>query len=327
MSDPIKQHYIPSSHLARFTVGRTKSSDMWVTDLKDKKQHVKTPNSIGYMKHLYTLDVDEDTYDRYQFEKAFGELENEASQTFKRILKSERIPNHITQPTDYEILITYMALLAVRTPQKIELMTKPVVKTQEIALDIMTSTPERWEAVKNNMASSGEGRFMDMRDIPFEEVKNITDRVKIQVIQNYKIEMMLNMFENLIPLLGRRFWTLYLSKEDITTMPQLGGFICSDHPVSIISLKKLPPICAPGFGMLHTEVSMPISENAALVGSFDGCDSTRIISIKGIASINSRTMMYANRYLLHANKNFIWEDRSNEIKNASEYLELIKNEK
>lgn len=325
MDDPIKQHYIPSFHLSLFSMGDQKGSDIWVTDLKYKKQYLRTASKMAYMSDLYTFEPGSDIEDRYILEKTFSQIERETAKTFRKILDTERLPSRNTHSTSFDILINYIALLAVRTPQKIESMVNPIIKTQEIVLDIITSDPKKWEATQRRIASTKNEKSAEMVNISFDEARNIKDKIKLKVAQNYKMKMMLDAVDILIPLLAKRYWTLYLSKDDTTTMPQLGGFICSDNPVSIISLRKLPAIYSPGFGMPYTEVSIPISKNAFLVGRFNGSDTTEVISIRGMASANSRTSMYADRYLFHANKNHIFVDNNDEIQNVTKLLNVLKN--
>jgi len=160
----------------------------------------------------------------------------------------------------------------------------------------------------------------------YDQMRNFFDskQYTMDINQNYKIKQLLHSIDILIPLLAERKWSLLLSKDMATTMPELGGFICSDNPVALVSLDPLPPIYSPGYGMLRTEVTLPLSKNVALVGLFEGEEKVSIISVKGMAAINSRTSMYADRFLYHSNKNFILVNQQQGISNATDFLKYCK---
>ncbi len=326
MSDPIRQHYIPKFHLTYFTEGISSGSKLWITDKKYLKQYKKTPNTIAFEKDLYTLEPDY-YEDRYVYEKSFSKLETEAAKVFNFIIENEYFPNRFTHSTKFEILMNYIALLAVRTPSNINTITKPIEEISKIALKLSTAVPERWEVVKQKMIDRGIISEEESEHYSYTHVKSIVndmvdnDKYYVKLNQGSLMNMVLEGYETILPLLIKRRWILWLNKDRYFSKPEFGGFICSDNPVGLVFNKKIPPsIYSPGFGLLNTEISIPLSTNIALTGTFEGVDTTSIISLKGIASLNSRTGMHSDRYLFHPNKNFIYIDPEDSIKNSKQYL-------
>ncbi|KNY27689.1 hypothetical protein [Pseudobacteroides cellulosolvens] len=57
--------------------------------------------------------------------------------------------------------------------------------------------------------------------------------------------------------------------------------------------------------MPNTEVSIPLTKQAALIGRFEGEAEVNYLTLSGLAALNSRTGMYSERFLYHPYKNFI----------------------
>ncbi|MHB8076657.1 DUF4238 domain-containing protein [Desulfosporosinus fructosivorans] len=242
----------------------------------------------------------------------------------KQIIKTEQIPTR----DGFNILINFIALMASRTPRRINHRTQPLVDISEIMMEMNLSTKERWLNLTSRMIADGKlpPESLQKQDLNYDKLREFfkSKRYTMTVNQNYKIKQLLDSIDILIPLLAERKWSLLISKDMTTTMPELGGFICSDNPVALVSLDPLPPIYSPGFGMLRTEVTIPLSKNVTLVGRFEGKGTVTVISVKGMAAINSRTGMYADRFIYHSNQNFIHVNQQQGISNATDFLKYCK---
>lgn len=321
---PIKHHYIPQFFLANFTDIGNKESKLWVTDQKQCKQWKASTSAVAYQNKLYSLESNPDGMlnEPDAIEKAFSKIESMAATVIKEILETEQIPTG----DGFNILINFIALMASRTPKMINHRTKPLLEINEMIMRMSLSSKERWQGLTSQMVKEGKLLPEALNDTNYGKMCDFfySKRYTMDINQNYKIEQLLDSINILIPLLGQRKWSLYVSRDITTTMPQLGGFICSDNPVALVSLVPLPPIYSPGFGMPRTEVTMPLSKNVAIVGRFEGGKKVSIISVKGMASINSRTGMYADRFLYHSNKNFIMINQQQQICNVNDLLEYCK---
>lgn len=321
---PVKHHYIPQFYLSNFLESDNKDSQLWVTDLVQCKQWKASPSAIAYQNKLYSLENQDCLmFETDAIEKAFSSIESMAAPVIKQIITTEQLPSG----KSYNILMNFIALMISRTPTMINQRTKPFIEMNEIILDTYLSTKEHWKSLNSRIVADGELSPETLNGISYEKMRDFYDskRYKMDLSQNYKIKQLLQSIDILIPVLAQRKWSLFLSKDITTTMPQLGGFICSDNPVSLISLDPLPPFYSPGFGVLRTEVTMPLSKNTAIVGRFEGKEDVTTISVKGMAAINSRTGMYADRFHYHSNKNFIMVNNQQQICNVNSMLSYYKN--
>lgn len=321
---PVKHHYIPKFYLSNFTETEDENSQLWVTDQKQCKQWKASPSAVAYQNKLYFLEETTDnTFPEPDIiENAFSKVESMAAPVIKEILRTEQLP----AGEGFNILINFIALMASRTPAIIIHRTEPIIKINEIIMDMYLSSKDRWKALTSRMSVEGRLSPESLDDANYEKMRDFfySKRYIMDINQNYKIKQLLDSVDILIPLLAQRKWSLLLSKDITTTMPQLGGFICSDNPVALVSLDPLPPFYYPGFGMPCTEVTMPLSKNAAIVGRFEGEEKVTIISVKGMAAINSRTGMYADRFFYHSNKNFIMINNQQQICNVNALLDYCK---
>lgn len=317
---PVKHHYIPQFFLSNFTETGNKDSQLWVTDQKQCKQWKSSISTAAYQNKLYSLEGNtEGTLNEIDaIEKAFSKVESMAAPVIQEILKTERLPTE----DGFNILINFIALMASRTPTMIEHRTKPIIEINEIILDMYLSKKERWQSLTSRMVTEGKLSPKSLEETNYDKMRDFfySKRYTMDINQNYKIKQLLDSVDILIPLLAQRKWSLFISKDITTTFPQLGGFICSDNPMALVSLDPLPPFYSPGFGMPRTEVTMPLSKNVAIVGRFEGKENVSIISVRGMASMNSRTGMYADRFLYHSDKNFIMINQQQQICNVNDLL-------
>lgn len=258
-------------------------------------------------------------------EKAFSEFEDMAARVIRQIIRTEQLPSG----KDRNVLINFIALMVSRTPSMINHHMEHIIELNKMLLGYCFSSKEYWNSLIYRLVDEGELSPKDANDTDYEKMHDFfySGNYKMDINQNYKVKQILDSVDILIPLLARRKWSLFISKDITTTIPQLGGFICSDNPVSLVSVDPLPSFYSPGFGMSCTEVTIPLSKSIALVGRFEGKSTTGIVSIKGLAAINSRTGMYVDRFLYHSNKNFIFFNEQQQLCNVNYLVERCSSNK
>ncbi len=145
--------------------------------------------------------------------------------------------------------------------------------------------------------------------------------------QNSKLKTILDQIDNLIPYLGSRKWSLIFTNESN------GGFVCSDNPVSLVWIDQQMQI-SPDFCKRDTEVTVPLTNEIALLGKLDGHEKILTADIKDLAEINARTIMYADKFVFSANDDFfcIRKDgtigkRNELVKDLREMQTGVKNDK
>jgi hypothetical protein len=313
----INHHYVPASHLANFTKKGVVDSRLWVFDTETGKQWEDKPKNVAFKKRLYNVDVPDQRPD--VLEDVFADIENKAAPIIREICESLIMPTG----DDYNWLMNYIALLAERTPARREVHEKPMHDISKIMLQMMLSTPERYEAVRRSMAQSGEPvednvSYEQLRRFAYEE------KYTLSFDNNTHIKNLMAAVDAILQPLASRHWSVVLSPSP------LGDFICSDNPVSLhwATLKDRGFWSSPGHGLLDTEVSVPLSSRVALLGRFEKVHppSAILASRKTLASINSNTGRHSQRFIFSRKNDFFWYTKDNRIGNVDEYKRFIQME-
>ena len=316
---PVKHHYVPRFYLTGFTNESKEESKLYVFDTEKMDLRTSTPINEGFENHLYRLDTrptDEgDILDVFEIEKGFGNFEDVVSPILKKVRDTFELP----EGEDLDILINFIALQSVRTPYHINNFDKPIQDISKMSMKMMLSTKERWESVVNRVKK--EKPDFNPK-LGYESMKKFVDKGNYDVIvaRNYKLSMMLSSIDIMISLLGQRQWSLWIASD------LMSHFICSDDPVTItwtngLSAAGLQKV--PGFGMNNTNVIMPISKNIAIIGKFE-INTGAICSAHAVANINTRTMMFAKRYLYSNMESFIYINKNQQLDNSSNFLKELR---
>ncbi|MBO2942791.1 DUF4238 domain-containing protein [Paenibacillus sp. F411] len=310
----VKHHFIPAFHLAMFTQGGTKESILWVFDQTNGKQRDAVPKSVGYQKHLYSVDLPNIEPD--VIEDVFKVIEDKVAPIIKEICNTKQIPASVE---DYNWLINYIALLAERTPVRLEHVTKPIKEISKLISQMTLATPEKFEALKKKIGRDGV-EFDE--NVSYKELKEFIfgDNYTISVDNNTRIRGLFNAIDAIIPFLGARNWTVVYSP------PEIGDFVCSDNPVSLhwIVKENRGVWSSPGHGLKETEVSVPLSSRVMLLGRFEEVPPIIVISSKiDLANLNSYTGLHSDRFVFSRENDFIWYRQDNAIGNVADFQRLI----
>lgn len=290
-----KNHFIPVFYLNGFL---QEDKRLNVFNTITGHSFKNTPNNIAYEKDLYRIERDNIEEDAQ--ERAFGKFEGLAASVIKKINEEKTIP----LGEEYNILIEFIALMFSRVPTMIKQASRPVSEITRNVLAIILTNEYRYNTIINRMKEDGvelggSSSYKAMKE--FYESGKFT----IEETQNSKVASIIKRIEMIKPFLFERNWSMILTDD------AYDGFICSDNPVALISLEELPPLCGPGFGMMNTEVTMPLSKHIALIGRFEKSPKIGVATEHTVATINSRTAMYATRLYYGADDFvFIRKDRS-----------------
>ena len=100
-------------------------------------------------------------------------------------------------------------------------------------------------------------------------------------------------------LLGNRKWSLLIAEEGAIQ------FVCSDNPISIRSSRApFERFVPPGVVYLETDFIPPIHRKVALLGRFEGRAEVHDVGDEVVASINTRTMRSARRFIFAPEREF-----------------------
>ncbi|MGM1022997.1 MAG: DUF4238 domain-containing protein [Bacillota bacterium] len=305
-------HYIPKFHLGGFTKKGEIESPLWVFDTKKGKQWEAKPNSVAFQKDLYKIDLPGIKTD--VLEDLFNiEIENKVAPVIKNICTNYAMPkndNHI-------LLMNYIALLAMRTPERIEHISSMWEDISKFVMQMTTTTQESFEATIQGTDKISVDDYETIKKIVAE------DSYKINFDNSTLMESMLHGTDAILPALMERKWTVVQCPSTI------GDFICSDNPVNLhwTDSKDRGIFSSPGFGLLNTEVSVPLSSRIMLLGRFDNYLPERITvpSLRQLAILNSFTGINSKRYVFSRKENFYWFTSEGKVADTNDFKDKIKN--
>jgi hypothetical protein len=304
-----KHHFVPEFYLAGFTASGSKGDYLYAFDQVTLKQWKARPAERAHQRDFYRIDLPGVPPDA--IERAFAEFEGLAAPVINRMTATLTMPSG----RDFSILMNLVAWLAVKVPGVRSTITDAVNRVGQQVLRLMVSTPERWHTILERARADGVelGGGLD-----YESMKVAIEGGQFQVSvgnRNWFIRQILSMMDAILPYLVTRRWSILVPEDDA------GYFICSDRPVTLVwstdDRQRIPP----GFGMRDTQVTMPLTKTIALLGEFQGTPKTAKIGRLGVAGLNSRTAMYAERCLYATADDFPWVHKDGSIRGAKELLE------
>lgn len=314
-----RHHFLPQFYLAGFTSSAEKDGDLWILNRDDGHRWKGNPNSVAHQRDFYRVDsVPGVTPDA--FEKAFATFEGWAATTLKGILEKQELPVRGTE--GFDILINLVALMEARVPGTRVALTKPLEMISKMILENMVITPEHFRATIKELRESG---VKISEDVDYEVMKEFVQgkHYSIEIPQGLHMQQLFEMIDILLPLLGERKWSLLIAEDGA------GDFVTSDRPVSLswTITPLLPGIFeTPGFGLANTDVTFPLSKKLALLGRFEGISGRYRADQKRVATINSRTGMYCERFICSAQEDFPWLKSNGTVKGAADLVDEIKKE-
>lgn len=307
---PRQHHYVPEAYLAGFTIDGQRDTQLWVTDLSEKRQFETTPKKTGKERDFYSVDR-RDGGDPHVIEKWLGDhIDAKGPNVLRDTAASGTLPTG----TDYEWLMLFLAGMILRGKffrKRMDNFTDHIMKRMlwyvghddEAFRSFVASIPEEQ---RNNAGFSEEA----LRDFIRSR------RYNISFEQTFHIQMMMEVLPKLASVLAARNWHVMRSVETDAY------FVCSDHPVSLLHKIQLPTPFGPGYGMAQTLVFFPVSRNCAVVGSFENESHPTECHRKQIAWVNGYTAYHAVRYVYAATKEIIWLNTKEEVCGTAEFLAL-----
>ncbi len=310
-------HYLSQFYLKGFTKGKAKKSKLLVIDVKQEKTFETIPRNVGGMKDFNRVDIE--GVDQNIIEKELSEFESKAATALKKIEETKDFNGEIKG-----LILTLVALIAVRSPQRREHMRKFESTIFEKAMGLTLQTKERWESQIKQIQKENPNYVCD---VTYEEVKEFFEskEYKIEVAREHHIHMEMVQVNAMLPLLEERNWYLLESTQET------GPFITCDNPVSLswINPEEIPSVYrhSPGFGLEETQVVFPISQDLLLVGEFDRDGGVYGSTKELVALCNSTIMNNAYGQIFAPKSKFNFIGGNGEIMEGNRILKEINNRK
>lgn len=302
MSNPRAHHYVPEFFLAGFTPTGSRDDLLCVIDQEQVKRWRAKPKEVAHQRDFYRVEAPGLKADLV--EEGLGKIEAMSAEVIRKIAESKCLPDG----EDFLTLMTFVALMASRTPRVRNVFAKPMVDMMERMGEMMVSTREHWEQTVEDAKRNG----VELKgDLSYEKMKDFIEnkRYTIEPSQGYHILTLFETMKTICPLLHERNWALLVAREGT------GEFICSDDPIGLVwTVKDVPALYGPGFGVGGTELTLPLTKGIAVCGKFEDYASNRMeVGTGTIAAVNSRTAM-GSRCLYSASENFHWIDTADQVK-------------
>jgi hypothetical protein len=285
-----RHHYVPCFLLAGFTPSGRQSDQLWSFDRERIRPERRAPKAIAFERDYYAVEAPGQPSDLV--ETYFSQVETIAAPTIRDMIANRVIPTG----TDYANLMYFLGLMKGRSPA----FRDALVRFEE----------ERIHNLVKLLASSRENYEVGLRGFPADKKKPTFDMIQKWAAEEKFVEVanpsvlhvqgaMLGLDGRTIDLLGNRKWSLLFAEEGDVQ------FLCSDNPISIRSSRApFERFVPPGIAYRGTDFILPIHRRVALLGRFEGRSEVHDVGDEVVASINTRTMRNARRYVFASEREF-----------------------
>ena len=288
--EPRLHHFTPACWLAGFTRTGDKDGELWVTDLKRKRQWKSSPLKSGRQRDLYRPSDPE--LDPSAAEKAFSVLEDAVAPVLKRMDTERRMPDD----NELEALLIFMAFQFVRVPAFRPTLLRIADGIHRAELSKALTSEETWRAFLNKIGEPGEGPGADYTKMKeFIEKREYT----LSAEPEWFLTRGFQATKGIVPALKDRHWR--------ASVCNAGDFIGSDNPVAIEG--------APGrlVGFRNAEIVVfPVSRHFLLYGTNAALRATPLNRIR-VAAHNTLTMLKTDEQLYSHVPNFRWLDETGAV--------------
>ena len=304
---PRKHHYVPKFYLVGFTTSGTADGNLHVLDQRQRRRWGPvTPANVAHQRDFYAIDARPEA-DRMAIEKALSDIEAKCSRVVHEVIERKYLPTG----EDREILLNFVALMAVRVPA----IRKSIDDWVKNLARKIFNTDEGWRRLKEACDSNGE-----KDDFTRDEMMAFIngDDYTLELDRSWHVGMMLELGRKLVPALAQRNWAIWIAEDEA---PDL---ICSDRPVCLTWRTSSPPPLPPGFAVPGTAVIMPVNRRIAVSGTYEDQPPQSTLDRHDVATVNRGTREYANQ-VYSSEADFAWAMTDERIGNADELLDLLKN--
>lgn len=271
-------------------MSRNKDDQFFVLDVQTGKSFKTSPKNVAVERDFNRVNVDGIAPDA--IENSLAPFEQEAVQAIKTVLQSSDFPTGM----DYHRILNLLCLIAVRNPSLRNTVNKTKEQILRIRAEMIFSDERAW---KQHLRAAGFSSETEA-NISFEDMKRFVKEGEYTITfptdSNLAIEF--STFNELLPVLGKRTWTLLVAPEEGP------GFICCDHPVVLTwKNRRRGPV---GFGLTRTEVFFPLGRRAGFYGVFeDPLEPVVKLTPTLVASMNAKVVFSAQRHVYSSKPEFL----------------------
>lgn len=279
-------HYVPAAYLAGFTPLGTKDGYLYVRDLVQDKGWRARPDELAKQRDYYALDGI-DGVNREALENVLATLESDVSPLLRELSDS---PRELTKK-DLERLLPFVAVQALRVPAWLNGVKEFYRRTTDLTARFAIASRERFEAIVERMKRDG---IAGADEMDYDAIRRFLDErdYEIDVPRELVLARGLEHVIVVEELLAQRRWTLLHTGSPAAD----SSFITSDRPVILVATSADAPRHL-GFGLRYTEVVMPLSRCACILGTWEEGSGVIEVPAEAIGLVNRRVTAAATRYV------------------------------
>lgn len=295
-----RHHYVPEHVLKNFA---NPSGLLHHIDRHTGNRRQDIPRNIGFIRDFYLVDEE----DPNTIENGFSRFETKAAPVIQSIVDTQRFPD---KKEDIQTLGYFIALQSARVPATREMISRPMHRTDRIMASMMQDSEPLY---KHNAHQIG----VDPDKLPWQEFRWMDLETFVRPISTEQfVEHSFNIANTIGKFVSKRLWTLVHSKEPDER------FVVSDDPVVLWWKRGIDQKLPPGHAHANSEVTVPLSSNVALIGTYERFQLPDEAMRQFVAWTNYKTI-YMGRHFVAADDDHFLLLHNDEIIDSARFVEMI----
>ncbi|HEY9084429.1 MAG TPA: DUF4238 domain-containing protein [Candidatus Tyrphobacter sp.] len=275
-----RHHFISQCYLRGFTENPA-SPKLFVVDFKKRRMFLATLANVALQRDFHTIDALGVEPDIVEKKLAEG-FESDLGPALRRIVATGSLDDE----KDRGLVFFFMALLFIKNPAMRDTIGEFIGRVAEFQMKMKAANPEAWEA---DMArAKSEGTIPQDADTSEMRRHVLKGNFKYGLSVPGHLHMEFRTVSDLLPYFHGRKWMLCRSAAGQT------GFITSDNPVCLMwqdPSRREPP----GLGGYRTQLVFSVSNELAILGTYESAGRTVEADDDLIAVINGNILPSVNR--------------------------------
>lgn len=284
MAEKVNHHFVPQFYLRGFAEGLGRRARIFVFDSDTRKAFKTSVRNVGSKRNFNRIEAE--GFDPNHVEDALSIAESDLAK-----ILSETVESRTFLSSEHrESLMYFAGLLAVRTPERrahFDGLKKQII---ERISHMLFTNEEIWNSQMTKMAADG---VPIDSDITFQEMKKFHEEGRYELIidQTNSIGHEFKMAEEVSELLSKRNWSFVYHQSE-------SQFITSNNPL-VLSWKAevKETIYSPGFGLQETIVTLPLSSQVMLMGTFEEMPSLIEYDAKRVTNANTHAARHSTKQI------------------------------
>lgn len=290
-------HWVSQCYLKGFTTPVSKNSNLWAYDFVEDHSFRPKPRGVAAQRDFNRIEVPGQPIDA--LEGALSEFETEVDAAIRATVAAT---DQFSSPDDFNTILNFIALLAVRNPRLRETHRDFRERTSKMIINMVLSSKETYE---HHVQKAKEAGFIDPdASASYEDAKDFERRqhFRVELAREEHIRQEFLLHNTVLRTLGRRQWMV------VRSTPEVGTFISCDHPVMLRPTEPSPFPQHMGFGTRSAAVLFPLAKHVFLVGEFDMEAHMIQADRQTVAQLNAEVILAADRQVYACDDKFPFFD-------------------